>query len=272
MTRAVAPATKLVPVTEIADRVVAPEGTEAGLSVRLPGAGFRTGTVKAAEVPPPGVGLKRVIARGLALAVSAAARTTLSAVPFATVVGRELPLTWAEVAGTKPVPVRLNVGVPALSGSDAGFAAEMPGAGLSTSRVLVAPVSEVEPPAFVSMRESWPPLARRLAGTVAVSVVALTSVTVIGAPLIRRVVLASKPVPVTVSVTAALPAGTVEGEMPVRVSGTAGGTDVRGREPPPQPVKSRQRKEAVQRIQLENTLISGLPAIIGRECCSGEDQ
>lgn len=128
------------------------------------------------------------------------------------------------MVGTNPVPVKVTTGEVAPTSTLDGEKEETAGAGLSTSRL--AGVLPVLPLATTTAR--LPPLVNWLAGTVAVSLLALEYVVASEAPPTNTVLLLANPEPETVTVVALDPAGTLSGLTDVM-------TGVELLLPPPEP-------------------------------------
>jgi len=124
-------------------------------------------------------------------------------------VGRDVPFTLITVEGTNPVPVTTTSADAVPAGSLAGEIDVIVGAGLSTSRWTVVPELPVVP--FTTVTASSAPLLIWLAGTVAVSWVALTYVVASAVPPTCTTLLETNPVPLIVRVSAFEPAVTLVG-------------------------------------------------------------
>ena len=135
--RTAAPLTKPVPVT-VNVKAPLPSSAEFGLRLVNTGTGFGALMVNvcAAEVPPPGVGLKTVICAVPALTMSAAGICAVNCVVLTKVVVRAVPFQRITEAGTKPVPVAVNVKVPEPCNAEAGLMLVNTGAGFWPAIVI----------------------------------------------------------------------------------------------------------------------------------------
>ena len=170
-----------------------------------------TARVTAADVPPPGVGLKTVTETFPAEATSLVGIDAVSWVLLLNVVVRLEPFTCTTEPGTKfePFTVRVNAALPAVMVLGEMF--ESDGAGFVTATVSWP---EVPPPgaALTTVMERLPAEAMSLAGIAAVSWVALTNVVLLEAPFTSTTDPPTKPDPLTVNVKAPLPAVTLVGD------------------------------------------------------------
>jgi len=118
---------------------------------------------------------------------------------------------------TKPAPVRVSVKAAPLTVAEAG-AIEL-SAGPETALIVNDRVPDVPPPGagFVTVTVAVPAVAISAAVIAAVNCVALMKVVVLVAPLNFTTDVATKPVPLTVRVKAALPAVALVGEREVAV-------------------------------------------------------
>jgi len=112
----VEPFTKLLPVT-VSVNAAPPATAPAGLKLVSVGAGLLTEKVSAAEVPPPGVGVKTVTGTLPPVAMSAVVMPAVSCVALTNVVVRALPFQRTVEPLTKLVPVTVSVkaGPPAVA-------------------------------------------------------------------------------------------------------------------------------------------------------------
>ena len=157
--------TKLVPLTVTVAELVAPMGSADGLKWMVPGAGLLTGSVAAADVPPPGAEFTAVRDSVPVAATSDAFSVTFACVALTYEVVRPAPFTLMAVVGTKPVPVTAMTSEEDPTTSVVGESEEITGAGLSTSKL--AAVLPTVP--LITTTERLPPLVSWLAGTMAVS-------------------------------------------------------------------------------------------------------
>src|SRR5436190_1904523 len=168
------------------------------------------------EVPPPGAGVATVICAVPAAATSAAEMAAVSCVALRNVVVRGAPFQRTVEPLTKPLPFTRSVSDPVPAVTPVGVSPVSPGTGLFTVNVR-AP--EVPPPGagVTAVTCGVPAAATSAAAMAAVSCVALTNVVVRVAPFHLTVLPLTKPVPVTVSVKAALPADVLIGDRAARV-------------------------------------------------------
>jgi hypothetical protein len=163
------------------------------------------------EVPPPGAGVTTVTLATPAVARSLAAMAAVSWVAETKVVVRGLPFHWTTESVMKPVPFTVRVKAAAPTVREVGLRLEIVGAG----GLLIVKVRalEVPPPGAGLTTVTWavPAVAMSPAAMAAVSWVAETKVVARGLPFQRTTELELKPLPVTVSVNAALPAYAVAG-------------------------------------------------------------
>jgi len=118
---------------------------------------------------------------------------------------------------TKPVPIRVNVKAAPPTAAEAG-AIEL-SVGPETALIVNDRLPDVPPPGagFVTVTVAVPAVAISAAVIAAVNCVALMKVVVLVAPLNFTTDVATKPVPLTVRVKAALPAVALIGEREVAV-------------------------------------------------------
>jgi hypothetical protein len=154
--------------------------------------------------PPPGKGLNTVIETVPAVVMSAAGTDAVTSVVLTTVVTRAAPFhsTTVPVSKLVPVTVRVKAALPAI----AEVCDNVPtvGTGLLIVKVIAA---DTPPPGsgLATVTGTVPEFAMSAAGTVAVNEVALLNVVAISVPFQSTPELATKFVPVRVSVKAAVP-------------------------------------------------------------------
>ena len=184
----------------------------AGEMFEMEGTGLLTVNVTAAEVPPPGAGVKTVMDNKAPTARSDAGIAAVNCVAFTKLVDRFDPLTRTTDPATKlpPLTVSVNPELPAIA--LAGEMLPRDGTGLATVSVSA---DEVPPPGagFTAVTDKLPALATSDAAIAAVSCVPLTKVVVRLAPFTFTTVPEIKLLPVKVRVNPALPGETVDGEM-----------------------------------------------------------
>jgi hypothetical protein len=198
------------------------------------GTGLLMVKVCAAEVPPPGVGLKTVTKALPPVVMSAAGTVACSCVAVWETITRLLPFhrTWEDETKLEPVTVSVKAGPNAmvLVGESGGV---MTGAGLSMVNVCAL---EVPPPGvgLKTVTEAVPPFAMSEAGTVACSCVAVWETIARLLPFHITWEDGIKLEPVTVSVKAAVPAMALAGDSGDVVAGTGLSTQNEiGEEVPP---------------------------------------
>lgn len=137
-----------------------------GEMLEMDGTGLLTVKESAADVPPPGAGVKTVMESVPAEAMSDAEMNVVNWVELTKVVDRLAPLTFTTEAETKLLPVKVNVKplLPAMTLE--GEMLESAGAGLFTASDK-AP--EVEPSGFTISMVRVPADAMSLEGIAAVS-------------------------------------------------------------------------------------------------------
>jgi hypothetical protein len=147
--------------------------TEVSAGVAGGGAGALTVRLAADETPPPGAGFMAFRDKVPLTETSAVVRATLAFVELTKVVGRAFPFTSITVAGSNPVPATVTTGelVPVVS--IAGEIEEIVGDGLLTVSSTAVPGPLLTVP-FMIITANCAPLASWVAGTTAVSPVALT--------------------------------------------------------------------------------------------------
>src|SRR2546423_4195855 len=167
------------------------------------------------EVPPPGAGVATVICAVPAVPRSAAEMAAVSCVALRNVVVRAAPFQRTVELLTKPLPFTRSVSGPVPAVAPVGVSAVSPGAALLTVKACAA---EAPPPGagVTTVTCGVPAAATSAAATAAVICVALTKVVVRVAPFHLTVLPLTKPVPVTVSVKAGLPADVLVGDRAAR--------------------------------------------------------
>src|SRR5437762_293802 len=213
--RTVEPLTKLVPVT-VSVRAALPADVLVGDSVESVGEGLLTLNVCAAEVPPPGAGVTTVTDAVAAVARSEAGMAAVSCVALTKVVVRAAPFQRTLAPMSYPVPVSVSVNPAPPTAALEGDSAVSVGPPALTGKVTAA---DVPPPGpgVVTVTFTMAAASRSVDGIAAVSWVALTNVVVRAAPFHCTVLPLTKPVPVTVSVNAALLISALLGLRPVSV-------------------------------------------------------
>jgi hypothetical protein len=208
-------ATKLVPVRVSANVAVPPiaEVCESDASV---GTGLLIVKVIAPDVPPPGAGSETVTEAVPASAMSPAGTAAVKLVPLTTVVTSAAPFQLIVEPVTKLVPVAVSVKPAPPATANVGPSDPSVGTGLLIEKLTAA---EVPPPGvgMNTVTEALPTAAMSPAGTVAVRLVALTSVVASAAPFQSTTAPVTKLVPVTVSVKPALPSIAEVGKIDVSV-------------------------------------------------------
>src|SRR5438093_4278893 len=177
-----------------------------------------TVSVTALDVPPPGAGVKTVIAAGPPVARSAAVSCAVSCVADPNVVGRAVPFTCTTELPANPDPVAVSVKAPPPTATLVGLILVSVGTGGGGVTVSVAPL-DVPPPGagLNTVMVGVPVLATSAARIAAVTWVAVPKLVVRGTPLTCTTAPATKPVPVTVNVNAGLPAARLAGFNAVMV-------------------------------------------------------
>jgi hypothetical protein len=205
----------LVPATV---RVKLPPPTTAllGESPAIVGAGFRTEKLAAAEVPPPGAGVKTVMAAGPAVASSLVGIAAVSRLALTSVVARSLPFQRTTEDARKLAPLTVSVKFGAPTVAVLGEMVVTVGAGFRIAKLAAV---EVPPPGagVTTVTTLEPAAARSLAGIVAVRLVELPNVVVRFAPFHWTTEDETKLAPVTVSVKLAPPTVAVAGPTLVTV-------------------------------------------------------
>src|SRR5947209_2559033 len=168
---------KLLPLI-VSVNALLPAMTLAGERLESVGCGLLTARVTD-HMPPPGAGFSTEIEGNEAEATSLAGIAAVRRVLLMKVVVRLEPFTCTTDAGTKLVPLRVNVNAPLPAITLSGERPERVGCGLGpellTARVSVA---DVPPPGegFATETERVPAEATSVAGMAAVSCVPLTKV------------------------------------------------------------------------------------------------
>jgi hypothetical protein len=199
------------------------KANELGLSVAPGVAGTVMLKVSAFDMPPPGVGLVTVTGTLSAFAIALAGIVAITCVALAKVVVSATPLklTTELLIKFDPVTVNVNPADPAVA--LAGFSSVIAGTGLLTTAGLMVKLSEFEAPppgeGLVTVTATVSAVAIAVAGTVAVSSVALTNAVVSATPSKFTTELLMKFDPVTVSVNPADPAVALAGFSSV-IAGT----------------------------------------------------
>jgi hypothetical protein len=154
-------------------------------------------------------------------ATSLAGTVAVSEVALTKLVASAEPAKFTVAPLTKFVPVTVSVKLAAPATTLLGLSPVRVGTGFPVTALIVnVSGPDVPPPdGFVTVTAAVPEPAMRLAGTVAVSEVALTKVVVSGVPPKEIDAPVTKFVPVTVSGNAPEPAVALEGESSVRVGG-----------------------------------------------------
>jgi len=211
----VQPLTKLMPVSVMAKGGL-PAVTVVGEMLERIGSGFCTLSGSAPDVPPPGAGVKTLIARLPAACRSTAGTEAMSEVALLNVVGMATPFTSAIELFTNPEPVRTTLRLDTPAVTLLGETLVSTGTGFPDV-TCNGSEADVPPPGagFTTSINSVPGTARAAAGIVAVTWVALTNVVVALLPLNWTVQVLTKPVPVTVRMRSGLPAGIEDGERRV---------------------------------------------------------
>src|SRR5439155_3509711 len=146
--------------------------------------GAVTASVAAFDVPPPGPGVKTVIAAVPTVARSAAVSCAVSCVADPNVVGRAVPFTCTTELPANPNPVAVSVKTPPPTGTLVGLILVSVGTGGGSVTVSVAPL-DVPPPGagLNTVIVGVPGLATSVARIAAVTWVADPKVVVRGTPL-----------------------------------------------------------------------------------------
>src|SRR5882762_5707566 len=172
------------------------------------------------EVPPPGAGLKTVMAAVPVAAMSLAETCAMRVILPSSVVDRFFPFHRTAELGTKFVPITANVKACAPTGAQLGSRELIVGTGFVPLGMSKFTGFEVPPPGagLFTVTAAVPAEAMAAAGIAAVSCVEPTNVVVRAVPAKLTTEAETKFVPLTVSVKpAALPATVLVGEMVVIV-------------------------------------------------------
>src|SRR6266404_29508 len=197
------------------------------------GAGLFTVNVCAAEVPPPGAGVRTVTLAVPAAAMSAAVIAAVSWMVLTKVVGRAAPFHCTVVEPfTNPVPLTVSVKAAPPTVALVGTSAVIVGMGLLTGNVSAA---EAPPPGVGVNTVTCGVAAVAMSAAViaAVSWVALTKVVVRVVPFQRTVEPLRKFAPFMVKVNASPPANALPGASPLSVGAGLLIENARATEVPP---------------------------------------
>ena len=195
----------------------APAVTELGERLVRTGVGLATVKSEGGEVPPPGAGFTTATAIVPAVASCAAVSVAVTSVALTNVVALGAPPNVTCEAVTKPVPVIVTAVGLAPAVALEGVSVVLAGAGFPT----VSVTGRLTPPpgaGLVTTNGKLPVVAREVAGTVAVSAVALVTVVGTIVPLKETSVPETKPVPLAVTVTAGAPTTAEVGEIEATVT------------------------------------------------------
>jgi len=211
-------ATKFVPVTVNVNAAPPAVPLVGAMEVNV-GTGFGALEIlntKFAVVPPPGAAFVTVTLALPEVVISDAKIAAVSCVALTNVVVFALPLNFTTDVETKFVPFTVSVNAAPPATTPVGLSDAIVGTGLL---MVKATPAEVPPPGagFVTVTEGVPAAATSAAVMAAVSCVELTNVVARAAPLKLTTEAASKFVPFTVNVNAALPAIALVGESVVIV-------------------------------------------------------
>src|SRR3989454_1016756 len=203
------PFTNPVPFT-VSVKPAPPKGVLAGDSEEIVGAALLIESVRAAEVPPPGVGVMTVTEAVPAPGLSAAVIAAVSWMVLTKVVVRVAPFQRTVDPFTNPVPLTVSVKAAPPAVALVGVSPVIVGMGLSTGNVCAA---EVPPPGVGvnTVTCGVPAVAMSAAVIAAVSCVALMTVVVRVLPFQRTVEPLTKLAPFTVRVNASPPANPLPG-------------------------------------------------------------
>src|SRR6267143_5645078 len=253
----VLPLTKPVPVTV---SVNAAPLTSALLGLRpvSVGAGLFTLNVCAAEVPPPGAGVRTVTLAVPAAAMSAAVIAAVSWMVLTKVVVRAAPFHCTVVEPfTNPVPLTVSVKAAPPTVALVGTSAVIVGMGLLTGNVSAA---EAPPPGVGVNTVTCGVAAVAMSAAViaAVSWVALTKVVVRVVPFQRTVEPLRKLAPFTVKVNASPPANALPGASPLSVGAGLLIENARATEVPPPGVEVTTVTEAVPVVAMSAAVIAAV--------------
>jgi hypothetical protein len=216
---------KFVPV-RVSVKAAPPAAAEVGDSAASVGVGVTaalTVNVCAVEVPPPGVAVNTVTEAVPAFVSKFVGTIAVNCVALTKVVTRSAPFQSTTDEPTKFVPVTVRFSAAAPAVAEAGEIEASVGTGFAAALIVNVCEVEVPPPgaAVKTVTVLVPDLMMSLAGTAAVSFVALTNVVVNAAPFHCTTEPLTKFVPFAVKVNAAPPAVADVGEIEVNV-GAAG--------------------------------------------------
>jgi hypothetical protein len=203
----VAPEAKLVPFT-VSVKAAPPAVAEVGARVVIVGGPGLMVKVEAGDVPR---GSATVTLAVPAVAIRLAGTAAVSCVALTKVVVRAVPFQFTVAPETKLVPLIVSVKAALPAVIDAGERLPMVGPTALTVKAVVAEMPED----WATVTLAVPAFVMRLAGTAAISCVALPYVVVNAAPFHCTVAPARKPAPFTVKVNAPLPAFAEVGAMPL---------------------------------------------------------
>src|SRR5206468_2779116 len=144
-------ATKFVPVT-VSVKAGPPAVALLGASVDSVGAGALTVNVRATDVPPPGAGVTTVTEAVPGAARSAAEMAAANWVLLTNVVVRAAPFQRTVEAGTKPLPVTVNVNAAPPTVALLGASVVSTGVGLGFATVTVTGALVI---AFPARSTAW---------------------------------------------------------------------------------------------------------------------
>jgi hypothetical protein len=223
---------KLVPFT-VSVKAAPPVVALVGDIEVIVGTGLFIGNVSAPDVPPPGLGLVTVIFAVPEFVISVAGTWAVSCVALAKLVVSAVPFQFTTAPLTKLLPFTVSVNAAPPTNALAGESEETIGAVLLIAKVTGA---DVPPPGagLVTVMLADPALAISLAGTWAVSWLALAKVVVSAVPFHFTTEFATKLAPLTVNVKVAPPTVAPVGATDATVGagllmGNVAGADV----PPP---------------------------------------
>jgi hypothetical protein len=202
----VAPETKFVPVT-VSENAAPPAIAEEGERLAMVGGAALMVKVEPGDVPPE---LVTVTLAEPGVASRLAGTTAVNCVALTKVLARAVVPHCTVVPASKFVPVIVKVTAPLPAGAEEGARLVIVGGRATGEIVNVAPADV--PPGVITVTFAEPAVAIRLAGTAAVSWVALPKVVVSAVLPHCTVAPETKFVPLTVKVNAAPPAAAVAGE------------------------------------------------------------
>ena len=164
------PCTKFVPV-RVRVKAAPPSMRDAGESEVRVGTGLSTTTGSVDDAPPPGAGFATETVSVPANAMSLAVMAAVTCVALTKVVVRGEPFHWTVAPFTKPVPLAVKVNAAPPARVDAGDTEVRAGGTLSMAKV--AGFDSLPAVGLKTVTETLPATVRSLAGTTAVSSVAL---------------------------------------------------------------------------------------------------